>query len=203
MSNILSPTSFVGKDSVGSYGLPWNDLQGDISLGDAVANPTYEAVRDTPFKVYWFRHDQSDEMHFRFQTTHSWDPTSALKFHLHILCGADPVAAQNVRFAGQYAWVSAGSAVPADADWTRFTADATVSPGDVHKEKIVSVFTATPPASTLESAILLVFLYRDSGAADTYTTSKGYGTAAANVGLLAADCHYQIQKTGTATEIPV
>lgn len=193
--------SFVGNDSVGVVEGPWDDLQGDISLGDAVANPTYEAFRDTPFKMYWFRHDQSDELHFRFQTRHSW-ARGELRFHLHLVPGADVATAKNVRFAGQYAWAVYGQEIPANVSWTPFTANMAVLPGDVNTEKIAPIFTATPPAGATESSILLVFLYRDSGAADTYTESKGYGTAAANLGILAADCHFQGNKDGTATEYP-
>lgn len=194
--------SFVGNDSVGLYQGPWDDIQGRITLGDAVANPTYEAYRDTPWKTYFLRHDQADEMHFALQMTHAWDPTTAVKFHVHVIPMVNPTTPQVIALTGQYSWASFGVETPADADWTDFVGTLTVGTSDAFTEGFVACFTATPPAGVHESAILLVYLKRDAGGADTYTTSKVGGTAAANVAILSADAHYQKNKDGTSVEIP-
>ena len=201
--SVLPVGSFVGNDSVGVEEGPWDDIQGRITLGDAVANPTYEAFRDTPWKTYFLRHDQADEMHFALQMSHAWDPTTEVRFHVHVIPMADPATAQTIAFVGQYAWASFDYATPADTGWTDFSGTHVVSPGDAFKEAFVSCFNATAPAGAQhESAILLIYLKRDSGGADTYTTGKTGGTAAANVAVLSADAHYQKNKDGTSTEIP-
>ena len=194
-------SAFTGSDSVGNTNGPWDDIQGRITLGDAVANPTYEAYRDTPWKTWFMRHDQDDELHLSLQMSHSWDPTTAVRFHIHMIPMADPLTAQNIRFTGYYSWAGFGVETPALSGWTPFTADKIVSPGDVYKEMFVQCFEADPPGS-LESSILLIYLKRDSGTADSYTTSKDHGTPQANVCILAVDAHYQKDKEGTATEIP-
>jgi hypothetical protein len=196
--------SFVGNDYVGGAGGPWDDIQGRITLGDAVANPTYEAYRDTPWKTYFLRHDQADELHFALQMSHAWDPTTEVRFHVHLIPMVNPAVAQKIVLTGQYAWASFGYATPADVDWTDFTGELTVGTSDAFKEAFVQCFSTTAPAAAQhESAILLIYLKRDSGGADTYTTGKSGGTAAANVAILSADCHYQKNKDGTSTEIPV
>jgi hypothetical protein len=120
----------------------------------------------------------------------------------------NPSVAQNIRFAGSYAWAGFGYTTPANTSWTTFTSDVIVSPGDAFTTKFAQCFEATAPSDLLESSILLIYLYRDSGTADTYTTSKvsegsGDKTAAANVAILALDAHFEKNKEGTYTEIPV
>ena len=194
--------SFVGNDYVGGAGGPWDDIQGAVNPGDAVANPTYEAYRDTPWKTYFFRHDQADELHISLQMSHSWD-RGQVRFHIHLIPMVNPVAAQIIALAGRYSWATGGVETPANATWTPWTASSTVSTTGAFKEIIVPCFTATPPVGSLESAILLIYLKRDSGGADTYTTGKSGGTAAANVCILSLDAHYQKNKDGTSVEIPV
>ena len=194
--------SFVGNDYVGGAGGPWEDIQGRITLGDAVANPTYEAYRDTPWKTYFLRHDQADELHFALQMSHSWD-RGPVRFHVHVIPMVNPATPQVIALAGRYSWATFGVETPANATWTPFSATQTVGTSDAFKEAFIACFTATPPTGSLESAILLIYLKRDSGGADTYTTGKAGGTAAANVCVLSADAHYQKNKDGTATEIPV
>lgn len=198
----LSASAFGPYLSAGASA-PYEDLQGDVSQGAANSTLTHEAFRDTPYRMYFFRHDQADTLNFRFQLPHTWDPDTSVSLHLHLVPMVDPAADQVVRFTGQYVWADATSAVPANAGWTTFTVDATISPGDAFKQKFVRMFLAAPAANSYESDVLLVHLYRAGlDAADTYTTAKVGGTAAANLGLLSADCHYQRVKLGTATPAP-
>jgi len=194
--------SFVGNDYVGGAGGPWEDIQGTVNLGDAVASPTYEAYRDTPWKCYFLRNDQADELHYALQMSHSWD-RGAVKFHLHVIPMVNPpVGPLKFAVTGYYSWANFGVVTPAAVGWTPFSATHTVGLTDAFKETLVPCFTATPPAGTLESAILLIFLKRDTGN-DTYNTAKAGGTGAANVAIISADAHYQKNKDGTSTEIPV
>lgn len=201
----IPPGSFAGNDSVGNAGGPWDDVQGRLTLGDAIANPTYEAYRDAPWKCYFFRHDQADEMHFAIQMTHAWDPTTDVRFHLHIIPMVNPPTVPLVfAVTGYYSWAGFGVATPAAASWIPFSATSTIGLADAFKEAFCHCFTATAPGS-LESSVLLIYLKRDVGGADTYTTNKAGGagqTAAANVAILAADVHYQKNKDGTYTEVP-
>lgn len=199
MSTIISPSAMVGNDAVGSSNGPWDDNQGRISLGDAVANPTYEAFRDTSWKTYFLKHNQADELHFSLQMPHSWDPTTAVKFHVHYVPMADPLTTKVFALSGQYSWATFGVATPANTGWTSWAATKDVASGDEFKEAVIQCFTATPPATATESSILLIYMKRDI-ATDTYETSKTGGTAAANVAILSADAHFEKNKDGTATE---
>lgn len=182
----------------------WDDIQGSIALATGVSALTLEVYRDTPSLLYHFRHNQDDALTFVYQIPHGWNPTTSVKPHIHWIPCADPAAAEVVRFSGQYAWTNPSTALPANASWTTFAVSATVNPGDVFKEKITALATVAPPSGFKESAILVVYLMRPGAtdAADTYTTGKGTGTAAANVALLSSDTHYQKNKTGTFAEFP-
>lgn len=188
------------------HGAAWDDLIGPISMATAgLSAPTTEAFGDTGYPGVFFRHDQDDEVYWTLQTSHRWDRTTSLYFHLHIVPMADPVSAQVIRFDGAYAWAHYGQIVPANAAWTAITAVShTVNPGDLRVPAIVALVTI-PSGTALESDILMIRVRRpgSADATDTYTTSKpGSGTAAANVCILYGDAHYQVVKAGTATEIP-
>lgn len=183
-----------------NYG--WRDIQGDVREGDAASSLTYEEFRDTPWVIPCLRNNQVDTLSFRFQLQHDWD-RSAVKFHLHTIPLADPASPQNVVWDYSYAWAQANSEVPANSSWTSGKIVQTVTNGAVNKEKLVSIFDATPPGNPLESDVLLVFLQRDTlDSLDNYVTAKGYGTAAANMGLISVDCHYRCNKHGTDSDIP-
>jgi hypothetical protein len=118
---------------------------------------------------------------------------------------ADPATPQNVYMIGQYAWldVQMGNQLPANAGWTTFNVTTAINPGDVFKEKIISLPAIIPPVGALESALLLLYVQRNGlNVLDTYTTAKSGGTAAANLGLLSFDCHVQIEKVGSIQEFP-
>jgi hypothetical protein len=181
----------------------WDDAFGDIAQGQATAALTYEAYRDTAYLIYCMQHNQDDTLHFRFQFPHRWKYDTNVILHIHFLPLADPASDQDVHFDGYYAWSKiGGTAVPALTGWTTFSVTQTISNGDVYKQKIKTLATITPPSEARESTFLLVYLRRNSGASDTYTTSKDHGTAQANVGLLGVDVHFRLNKVGTITDIP-
>lgn len=179
---------------------PWEDIQGDVSQGNAAGALTREALRNTPFLVDHFRHDQDDSLHFKFQMSHTWN-RGIVRPHLHVMPAADPTTAQNVRFAGQWAWASTRVQTPLTASWTSFTVDVRINQGDVFKEKLVPLFETPVISTSKESDVLLVYVYRHgTSPLDTYTTSKAYGTAQANLVALYGDAHYQRVKFGTRYE---
>lgn len=181
----------------------WDDQQGDISQGVASSTLTYQAYRDTPFLMYFFRHDQNDVLNMRYQFSHGWNPQTDVLAHLHLIPMADPVSPEVAYFTGVYAWAGFDLEVPALSSWTAFTASLTINPGDAFKEKFLPLFQATPAANATESDILLIQVQRaGTDPTDTYTTSKTGGTAAANLGILSADVHYSRNKVGTEAPIP-
>jgi hypothetical protein len=182
----------------------WNDLAGSVQAGAGVSALTTEVYRDTPFLMSFFRHDQNDSLSFIYQMSHAWQPGTVVRPHVHVVPMADPVATQNVYIIGQYAWGSTTRVLPANASWTAFTITFAINPGDAFQVKVIDTTNATgitPPADIDESDILCVYFQRNgANVLDTYTTGKTGGTAAANLGLLSFDCHFQIQKVGSLTE---
>jgi len=130
--------------------------------------------------------------------SHRWQPGTTVRPHLHFIPLADPAAPQNIHFIGQYAWFGVDTLVPLNAGWTPFVVDVTVNPGGVNREVIAALPLIIPPPTMIESAILAVFWERNgTNILDTYSTNKVGGTISANVGLVSADCHFQVAKEGT------
>jgi len=121
-----------------------------------------------------------------------------------MLPAADPAATEVASFDGYYTWSRvAGAAIPALASWTPWSATVSVDPGDVYVQKIMSVGLITPPAWAVESTIFLLYVRRfGTDASDTYDTNKDHGTVAANLGILSADLHYQIERAASEIEFP-
>jgi len=181
----------------------WVDVPGRIGEGDKKGALTWEVYRSTLFLMGFMRSDQGDELFFEYQMPHEWALT-AVYAHIHFV----PMANSAGKFAvkGEYAWVQNKVEIPDAAGWTSFTADFDLVAGDQHKEQIISVGGAngiSPPSNASASNILLMRWMRDyagGGGADTYTATKSPGTGAANIGLVSADCHVQVNKAGTVSQ---
>jgi hypothetical protein len=197
--------SFAGNDSLGNSGGPWDDLLGPAASALKDAAIVTEAFADTAFTANFYVYDQDDAICWTLQTSHRWDRTTSLYFHLHIVPMATPLATQNIRFDGQYAWAHYGTAVPLNVGWTTIPAiTVPVTVNDGMKAMIVPLVTIPPPSPAFESDILLIRVRRPglTDALDTYHTSKTGGSVKANVCILSGDAHFQVNKDGTATEIP-
>ncbi len=198
-------SSTDNRAGLASDNIGWNDLIGTVQEGGGATALTTEVYRDTPFLMSFFRHDQNDSLSFIYQMSHAWQPGTIVRPHVHTIPMVDPVATQNVYIVGQYAWLSTTRALPANASWTAFAVIVPINPGDAFVEKVIDTTDATgitPPADIEESDMLAVFFSRQgTNVLDTYTTSKASGTAQANLGLVSFDCHFQIQKAGTLTEL--
>lgn len=195
LKSIVSSVPFTGQAGV------WDDLQGSISQGvNPGASLIYEAYRDSPFKMYFWRHNLSDELNMSYQMSHSWLTSSAVRPHLHVV----PMSSASGVFAvtGAYAWVGVSGTLGPALQWTGFLVTRSFTPADQYQHHIVSLGYIEPRVNSAVSDVLLIHLEREP-TTDTYQTSKDSGTAAANVGLLSADTHYRKVELGTVDEIPV
>lgn len=184
----------------------WDDQQGDISEGDGGNALTYEEFRDTPWKIFCMRHDQNDELHFRFQFSHTWKYNTAVFPHLHMLPLADPSSTEIAYFDAYHTWSRpdySTEPVPSISEWTWTKVQISIEPGDAYVQKIVSFGSITPPSWARESSILLLFIRRlGTDPVDTYDTSKDHGLNQANIGLLSADIHYRKDTSGSLIQYP-
>lgn len=177
----------------------WTDVLMDVGQASGLAALSFDAYRDTSFNLYCFRYDQTDELQFKVQFPHDWQPNSEVRVHMHAIPLADPATTQTIALAGSYCWAHYGAEVPAASGWTTFTATHDVAAGDVFKSSIISLFHSTPTGAK-ESSILLCRV--NMSAATTYTTNKVGGTVQANLAALYLDAHYQRNKWGTVNEAP-
>lgn len=179
----------------------WDDLQGTIhgSTGTHQSDLTYEAYRDTGFNMYFFKHNQDDVINIIFQMTHTWNTTSSVWPHMHVIPMA--AGAGDVYFEVKYSWAARGSVLPAIGSWTTTYSTTTFTADDQYKHKTIGFGDVAPPAGAGASAMLLMKLTRlGTNNLDTYTTGKSGGTAAANLGVLYCDLHFQKTRAGTNTQ---
>jgi hypothetical protein len=185
----------------------WDDLQANIAQGQGAAALTQEAFGITGHQMYFMSNAQNDELHYDFQMPHSWDPTTDVHVHMHVLPCADPTSDQVVHITGAYHWTKVGELVPTGT-WTQYTGTLTVRSGsqDFLKQRVISLATVAPPTSASESNILMFSIKRTGGTSpDTYTTAKPASvgsTNAANLGVLGVDVHFRKNKIGTDLEFP-
>lgn len=182
----------------------YDDVFGDISQGTAAAALVYEALRDTPFKAYYFKNNAKEALMMRFQMPHSWDATAPIYPHLHCSPQVNPAVAQNVHLTGYYCWTNDTTAIPALVGWTPFACDLPIGTSDAYKTFYVNLATVNPTAGLKGSALLLVYVERDGGVGDdTYTTNKVGGTVQANLALISLDIHVKKIRIGSPTPTPI
>lgn len=199
-----SGVSIEGRDHhEAPFDQRWDDLYAFLDNGTGPAQLTYEGYRDTGFYMRFFRHNQDDAIFMRYQMPHGWDPTTSVAPHMHLI----PMASGSgvVEFNYVYSWtrVNTGT-LPAASGWISGSVSASYTPSDQYMQKILAFGMISPPSGAHESAVL-VFKVERLGATnpnDTYQTGKDHGTAAANVGVLFFDLHYQKIKAGTVSQYP-
>jgi hypothetical protein len=183
----------------------WDDIQGPIEQGTGSASLTKGVWRDTPFPMYWMRHDQNDELSFTYQLSHQWKHDSNVIPHIHVMIGADPPETQFVYVEGYYAWSRPNNInqLPELSGWTYFDEKFAINPGDINTQKIFTLANIKPPEWARASTSVLVFFKRSgTNILDTYKASKSYGLGAANLAILTTDLHYQKLNLGTEGELP-
>lgn len=179
----------------------WDDLSAVIAEGTGPAALTYEAYRDTGFFMRFFRHNQNDNIFMTYQMPHSWDPTTAVRPHMHMIPMASGSGIVNFNFA--YSWLKVNSGtLGAGSTWITGSLTSSLTPSDQYMQKIASFDVITPPSGAVESILLVFKVERSTTASDTYSTGKDHGTAAANVGILYFDLHFQKIKAGTVIPFP-
>ena len=188
-----------------THGITWDDMQGPAQAAQAGPSvPTYEAYRDTPAILTFFKHNQDEDLTFTYQTSHRWVRDTEVRVHIHYIPMVTPAVDEVVRIEYSYAWAHANTELPAATGWTTSFTDITIpaSGADTFNEKLAGLFNTTPTGSK-ESSILIVNVKRlASSTSDTYTTGKSGGTAAANFCVLSVDAHFQSNKEGTIDAIP-
>lgn len=188
-----------------SFGLPnlgagyrWEDMQGAAAQAGGISALTSEPYRDTGFEMFFFRHNQTDVIHWIFQMSHGYVPGTPVKFHMHVIpCGAGTGV---VFFSYRYFVAKVGTVIPSLASWGSATQSKTFAPADLYQHAIIPSI-EIPMVGMEESSIVLVTVARVPGS-DTYEGAKADGTASANVALLSADLHYQVGAAGTVNEFP-
>lgn len=176
----------------------WDDLQGTLhgASGTGGAALTYEQYRDTGFNLYFFRHNQDDELSIIYQMPHSWNPTTDVWPHVHLI----PMGAGSgdAYFSVLYAWVPVNNILGPISTWTSTNATISFVAGDQYKHRVVGLGNIAPPANAGPSTMFLIKITRlGTNLLDTYTADKPDGTAAANVGIIFADLHHQKISAGT------
>lgn len=207
LQNLTQSLDYDAGDENVTFEARWDDVLGEILPGATLSAPAVDGYRDTGFQAYHFVHNQDDELNFRFQLSHRWN-RGEVRVHVHWMPCVNPASTEYVVWEARYAWSHAGVEIPALTGWTTVEARGTVGTTDQFKQKVTGLL-ATTPTGAVESSFLLVRLRRLGFStpatptwADNYTTSKAYGTVAANVMLLGCDAHYQSEKIGTIDEYP-
>lgn len=178
----------------------WDDLYAFIDQGVGPAALTYEAYRDTGFFMRFFRHNQADNIFMTYQLPHQWDPSTAVRPHMHLIPMASGSGVVSMLYA--YAWCNERDVLPGASGWTSGSVTASYTPAHQYTHQTLSFGTVVPPSGAFESCVLVFKVERDASVADTYSTNKTGGTGAANVGVLFFDLHYQKIKAGTISEFP-
>lgn len=168
-------------------GTSWTDLRGSVQEGLSLSALTAQEVPNSSDVVFkCFRHDQDDDLSMIFQFPHQWDGTSVYP-HLHIM----PLAAGagDIAFTWKYAWLPVGGKL--DGYSTPQTVTTSVTADDMYRHIVVGLGEVAPSMGRgSTSDHLVVHVYRDASE-DSYTTSKAWGTAAANVAALDVDVHHR------------
>lgn len=180
----------------------WDDLYAYIDTGTGPAALTYEAYRDTGFFMRFFRHNQDDSIFMAYQMPHGWDPTTSVHPHMHCIPMGSGSGVVKLNYA--YTWTGDHGEFMAASGWTSGSITASYDPSHQHIQDVIIFGEVAPRSGSYESDILLFKVERpgSSDATDTYTAGKSTGTAAANLGVLFFDFHYQKIKAGTVNQRP-
>lgn len=182
----------------------WDDLYGEIHEGTGGAALTYEGFRDVGFNMRFFRHNQNDNIFMTYQMPHCWNVSSSIYPHMHFV----PMANGNgvAIFDYVYTWQDVGDLIPASSGWISGSISCSLSSSDQYTHMVRHFGPISPASSSFprESSILFFKVERPgaSNSSDTYQTGKDHGTAAANLGILFFDLHYQKNRAGTTSQFP-
>lgn len=196
------------QSSVSDFNGQYDDLQGPVNQGTGVALLTYEQYRGAPFKNYFMRHDQNDELNYIYQLRHRWQRGTSVHPHIHLQGMSTWAAAdltKNLYWLISYVWVATGSVVPDLAGWTTVPVTMPIAKADQFKDLIIdtNIDIAPPPGAKESSIVRVQYIRAGTNILDTYNDNKVGGTGAANLAVIDFDLHFQQDKSGTPTEFPV
>jgi hypothetical protein len=177
----------------------WIDLQGSVSEGNAAAALTVQVYQAAgPWRGFFMRRDQPDQLDYTLQMPHQWDCRTPVRPHLHFAgCGPD---AGTFAVEGVWTWWVIGEALSPATAWTSYSASIALATTDQYVSHALPLFTATPPAGATPSAFLLFAIQRVYASTDTYHGDNPIGTAAANVLVKGVDAHVWGTRPGTREE---
>ncbi len=182
----------VGYQNSSTFNATWEDLQGPVSQGTGNSVLTFEQYRDAPFKCYFLRHDQDDELNYVFQMRHKWMRNTSIVLHIHytgMSTWGEAALTKDGYFQIKYNWVAYGAEIPAATGWTTVFKTVQIAKADINKDAIATLATISPGANAKESSILRVQIIRlGTNINDTYNDNKaGGGTGAANIAVWDVD----------------
>lgn len=190
--------------SIASFDNRWGDLPASVAVDTkGSVGLISEAYRDTGFFVKFFRSNQNDSVFMSFQMPHSWNPSTSVYPHIHVIPMSSGSGVVKMNYA--YSWCLVNEALPAGRNWISGSVTASYTPSDQYVHRVISFGSISPPANAVESAMLVFKIERPgmSDNEDTYQMSKGGGTtAAANLAVLFFDLHYQRIKAGSTSQYP-
>ena len=179
----------------------WNDLLGSVSTSIRRNAWTTEVYRDTDYRMDFLSYNQDDEIHMRFQLSHSYELETNMKLHVHAIPMTN--TGGNVYWEYQWFWGKIGIEVPALSGWNSGTIITPVAAEDRYKEKVYNLLDLTNANESDESSILrVVLIRRGTDVNDTYSANKDHGTGAANFAIDYLDCHFKSNKIGSDNELP-
>ncbi len=183
----------------------WDDAPYNASVSQLTNDIFPRAGGTTGFRLPFFRHDQNQGLSAVLQLPHRWQPQTIVRPHAHVVPAAPILVPRVVILSGRWAFAGGKYAIEAAA-WERFEVELRLDRGAEYLIQIIDFSRGEgvkPPEGLLESDVFLLELMRNgTDLRDTYTDSKPEGVAAANLGLLALDVHYQACKAGTAPDFP-
>lgn len=168
----------------------WNDLRIPLTAtrGGGVREPSFEVFRTDGVGslgvfLYFFSHNQQQELFFSAQLDHSYDEGTDLEPHLHVTMKS--VATGTAKWGLEYTFANVNDVFPTTST---NTGSITIVAGDQYRHKIVGLGTISG-ASLKISSMVNCRIYRDvSDPGDTLNDEMG---------LMEVDFHYQMCGNGS------
>lgn len=178
----------------------WLQTRAITTQGTGSSQLTHERYRDTGFFMDFFRHNQTDAFFGMFQLPNSWDETTAIIPHIHVIPMSDGSGAAYFTYA--YAWVTGSGMLDPGSHWTSgsFTMQLTAAQ---QYHMLVYSQSIDPPVGSAPGNMFFFKVERGGdNDLDTYTTAKDHETAAANIAFIAIDILFQLTRAGQTSPNP-
>lgn len=203
-----TPTNYTQFDATGHQTMvgtakPWRDALTDVTTlqksGTGVSsNPTDGTIEFAYNAAYHATFASADAIYCNIQLNHDRDPASLIYPHIHWFQEKN----YSPNFLVEYRWQKNG--LTKVTSWTKLLCNNlafTYSAG-TSQHQISYAAGISPPVGTTISDIIQFRIYRDTGNASTlFAGNCPYNTGGnAITGILAFDCHMQINSLGSTDE---